>query len=335
MNEVLTTSALSVLLVSFGVGIVVGLTGMGGGALMTPALIFLGVNPTVAVANDLVAASVNKSVGATVHWRIGRPNLRLAGLLMCASVPTAFAGAFIVKAVGDVEAQEDFLKQALGVALLFTASTYALRMYVQLRYVTGGNVMPEDDPPLKPVLTLAVGALGGLLVGITSVGSGSLIMVALLLLYPTLSAVRLVGTDLVQAVPLVLSAAISHVLVSGVDWSVLIPLIVGGSPGTFLGARIANWVSQSVIRRGIVIVLTLTGLNMLGVRPQVVGIIGAGLLLLGPLAWGFIRQSRGLPAFDNNAAAWRLPESRPGDRPRETVRTPQSVETDQPRNDAT
>ena len=335
MNELLTTSALSVLLVSFGVGIVVGLTGMGGGALMTPALIFLGVNPTVAVANDLVAASVNKSVGATVHWRIGRPNLRLAGLLMCASVPTAFAGAFIVKAVGDVEAQEDFLKQALGVALLFTASTYALRMYVQLRYVTGGNVMPEDDPPLKPVLTLAVGALGGLLVGITSVGSGSLIMVALLLLYPTLSAVRLVGTDLVQAVPLVLSAAISHVLVSGVDWSVLIPLIVGGSPGTFLGARIANWVSQSVIRRGIVIVLTLTGLNMLGVRPQVVGIIGAGLLLLGPLAWGFIRQSRGLPAFDNNAAAWRLPESRPGDRPRETVRTPQSVETDQPRNDAT
>jgi hypothetical protein len=133
----------------------------------------------------------------------------------------------------------------------------------------------------------------------------------------------------------VLSAAIGHVLVSGVDWSVLIPLIVGGSPGTFLGARIANWVSQSVIRRGIVIVLTLTGLNMLGVRPQVVGIIGAGLLLLGPLAWGFIRQSRGLPAFDNNAAAWRLPESRPGDRPREPVRTPQSVETDQPRNDAT
>ena len=115
-------------------------------------------------------------------------------------------------------------------------------------------------------------------------------MVALLLLYPTLSAVRLVGTDLVQAVPLVLSAAISHVLVSGVEWAVLIPLILGGSPGTFLGARLANWVSQSVIRRGIVIVLSLTGLNMLGVPPEIVGIIGAGLLLLGPLAWGFIRQ---------------------------------------------
>ncbi len=124
-------------------------------------------------------------------------------------------------------------------------------------------------------------------------------MVALLLLYPTLSAVRLVGTDLVQAVPLVLSAAISHVLVSGVEWGVLIPLIVGGTPGTFLGARLANWVSQSVIRRGIVIVLTLTGLKMLGVPPEMVGIIGAGMLILGPVLWGFIRQTRGLPAFDN------------------------------------
>jgi len=308
MSDLFTTSALAVLLVSFGVGIVVGLTGMGGGALMTPALIFLGVNPTVAVANDLVAASVNKSVGATVHWRHGKPNLRLAGLLMCASVPTAFAGAFIVQSLDGVANQETFLKKALGVALLFTATTYAVRMYLQLRLVSGDNTLREDEPALRPVLTLLVGAVGGLLVGVTSVGSGSLIMVALLLLYPTLSAVRLVGTDLVQAVPLVLSAAISHMLVSGVEWAVLIPLILGGSPGTFLGARLANWVSQSVIRRGIVIVLSLTGLKMLGVPPGWVGIIGAGLLLLGPLAWGFVRQRRGLPAFDNNAAAWRLPD---------------------------
>ena len=181
-------------------------------------------------------------------------------------------------------------------------------MYLQLRHVTGGNVAPPADPRVRPVPTLLVGAVGGLLVGVTSVGSGSLIMVALLLLYPTLSAVRLVGTDLLQAVPLVLSAAVSHVLVSGVQWAVLVPLILGGSPGTFLGARLANWVSQSVIRRGIVIVLTLTGLTMLGVPPRIVGVVGAGLLLLGPLVWGFLRQTRGLPAFDNNAAAWRLPD---------------------------
>ena len=80
-----------------------------------------------------------------------------------------------------------------------------------------------------------------------------------------------------------------------------------GTPGTFLGARLAAWVSQSVIRRGIVIVLTLTGLKMLGVPAEYVGMIGAAMLLLGPLVWGFVRQTRGLPAFDNNAAAWRLP----------------------------
>ena len=100
MDEILTLSALSVLIVSFGVGIVVGLTGMGGGALMTPALIFLGVNPTAAVANDLVAASINKTVGASVHWKHGAPNMKLAGLLVIGSVPFALAGGFIVQAVG-------------------------------------------------------------------------------------------------------------------------------------------------------------------------------------------------------------------------------------------
>ena len=311
MNDLLTTDALSVLVVAFGVGIVVGLTGMGGGALMTPALIFLGINPAVAVANDLVAASVNKSVGAAVHWRTGSPNLRLAGLLTLGSVPFAFAGGFIVKSVGDAEARTEFLTTAIGCALLLAAGSYALRMYLQLRFVTGGNVLSTDEPHVRGATTILVGALGGLLVGITSVGSGSLIMVALLLLYPTLSAVRLVGTDLVQAVPLVLAAAIGHVVNEGVVWAVLIPLVLGGTPGTFLGARLAGWVSQSVIRRGIVIVLLLTGLKMLGVSPEWVGIIGAGLLLLGPLAWGFVRQAHGLPNFDNDSTAWRLPDRQP------------------------
>jgi len=308
MQELFTGGALAVLVVSFGVGIVVGLTGMGGGALMTPALIFLGVNPAVAVTNDLVAAAVNRPVGAAVHFRRGSPNLRLVMWLVVGSVPTAFAGAFIVKAVGAGETQTAVLKTAIGGALLLTATTYTLRVYVQLRYVTGGNTAPREEPPVRSLPTFLVGVVGGLLVGVTSVGSGSLIMVALLLLYPTLSAVKLVGTDLLQAVPLVISAAVSHIIVDGVQWAVLLPLIVGGTPGTFLGARMANWVSQSVIRRGIVIVLTLTGLTMLGAPPAAIGMSGAALLLLGPLAWGFLRQRRGLPAFDDNAAAWRLPE---------------------------
>ena len=301
MHDLLTTAALEVLVVSFGIGIVVGLTGMGGGALMTPALILLGINPTTAVANDLVAASVNKSVGASVHWRHGSPNLRLAGFLVIGSVPFAFLGTFVTRWVGDSDA---FLKTALGYALLFAAATYTFRMYLQLRMVTSGNAAPDTDPVVRPLATILIGAVGGLLVGITSVGSGSVIMIALLLLYPTLSAVRLVGTDLVQAVPLVLAAAIGQVLNHGVEWAVLIPLILGGSPGTLLGSRMARWVSQSVIRRGIVIVLTMSGAKMLGADADGLLIIAGAMLLLGPLAWGFIRQTRGIPAFDNNSGAW-------------------------------
>ena len=306
-GELISRDALSVLIVAFGVGIVVGLTGMGGGALMTPALIFLGINPAAAVANDLVAAGINKSVGAAVHWRKGSPNVKLAAYLIAGSIPFAFAGGFLVNRVGDKDAQTDFLNYAIGGALLLAAGSYALRIVLQLRHVRSDNTWSEPSVAIKPLPTIAVGAVGGLLVGITSVGSGSLIMVALLLLYPRMTAVRLVGTDLVQAVPLVIAAAIGHVINTGVDAAILVPLILGGTPGTMLGARLASWVSQSVIRNGIVVVLTLTGLKMLGVAPEWVGIIGAGMLLLGPLAWGFIRQIRGVPAFDTDATAWLVP----------------------------
>lgn len=299
MTELLTADALSILLVSLGVGIVVGLTGMGGGALLTPALIFLGINATTAVANDLVAAGVNKSVGAAVHTREGSPNLKLAGWLIAGSVPTAFAGAFIVEAVGGAEEQAGFVEFAIGCALLLTATTYTVRVYLQLRERVVTGSAKSRETVVRPIPTLLIGIVGGLLVGVTSVGSGSLIMVSLLLLYPSLAAVRLVGTDLVQAVPLVVAAAASHVIVSGVDWEILIPLIIGGAPGTFIGARIANWVPQAVVKRGIVMVLTLTGLGMLDVPPAIVGIAGAAMLILGPIGWGMVRRYHGLPPFEH------------------------------------
>ena len=304
MHDLFTMSALDVLIVSFGIGIVVGLTGMGGGALMTPALILLGINPTAAVANDLVSSAITKSVGAATHWRQGSPNLKLAKWLVLGSVPMGFLGTFINRWVGH--GSQSFLKYALGVALLFAAVSYTFRMYLQLRLVTGGNEAPTGDPKVRPVATLLIGAVGGLLVGVTSVGSGSVIMIALLLLYPTLSAVKLVGTDLVQAVPLIVAAAAGQWLNYGVDWAVLLPLVIGGSPGTYLGSRMARWVSQSVIRRGIVIVLTMSGAKMLGASANALLIIAGAMLLLGPLVWGFIRQTRGIPAFDNNLGAWRV-----------------------------
>lgn len=301
MTDLLSTDAASILAVAFGVGIVIGLTGMGGGALMTPALIFLNIPPAVAVANDLVAAAVNKSVGATVHWRNGSPNFRLAGWLIAGSVPTAFAGAFIVDGIGDGADQEAFLRAAIGGALLVASATYALRICLSFRQLMR-NVTFEEQVVVRPLPTMLLGAFGGLLVGLTSVGSGSVIMVILLVIYPGLAPVKLVGTDLLQAIPLVASAAISHIVVSGVDFAVLVPLIVGGSPGTYLGARMATRVPQSIIRRGITIVLLLTGLSLLKVPPTVVGVVGVALVTLGPVVWIGIRRLLMASALDAGAS---------------------------------
>ncbi len=313
MIDFLTADFPAILAAGFFVGIVVGLTGMGGGALMTPALIFLGVGETAAVVTaDLTAAAVYKTGGALVHKKHGQPNMQLAKWLILGSVPMAFLGPFLLRIFIDPGDIENALKMAIGIALLLAATTYAARLYLQLRAIRRGTIDGAGgEPVIRPIPTMLVGALGGALVGITSVGSGSVIMVALLMLYPTLSAVRLVGTDLVQAVPLVLAAAIANIIATGgLDWGLTIPLIIGSVPGTILGARLAPRVPQSFIRRGIVIVLTMSGVALLDkagwaplgsgedeTHPILIGLIGLALIVLVPLVWGALRRTEGLPYF--------------------------------------
>lgn len=308
--DLLTLTALSIVVAGFVVGVVVGLTGMGGGALMTPALIFLGVgggSAATIVAADLTAAAVYKTGGAVVHAKEGSPNLKLAMWLIIGSVPMAFAGPYAVKAfTTDADELDRVLKLSIGFALLFAAATYAARLYINLRRVRSGGDPGDPDPPVRPIPTLLVGMLGGLLVGITSVGSGSVIMIALLMLYPGLSAVKLVGTDLVQAVPLVLAAAVANIAIHGLDWEITLPLIAGSVPGTLIGARIAPRVPQSYIRRGIVVVLTMSGVALLDkagwaplgreeTYPVLIGLVGLAVLLLLPIVWGFLRKEQCLP----------------------------------------
>jgi len=311
MNDLITTTFFSILAAGFFVGIVVGLTGMGGGALMTPALIFLGVGEaSTVVTADLTAAAVYKTFGAATHAKEGSPNLPLARWLILGSVPMALLGPWLVSQLAGDEDLETVLKEAIGFALLFAASTYALRLYLNLRRNQRGHAGDDPNPPIRPIPTLLVGALGGLLVGVTSVGSGSVIMIALLMLYPGLSAVRLVGTDLVQAVPLVLSAAISNIAIHGLEWTILIPLVLGSVPGTIIGSKIAPRVPQSVIRRGIVIVLTMSGVALLDkagwaplgagddeTHPVLIAMIGLVMLVLVPFVWGLLRKQQGLPMF--------------------------------------
>ena len=212
---------------------------MGGGALMTPALIFLGVGDAATVVTaDLTAAAdlQDRRRDRAQARRLTQPRRWPSGWSSgrCrwpCSAPTWSDW------LTDADQLDSVLKLCIGFALLLAAATYALRLYVNLRACAAGTHVGDDDPTVRSLPTLLVGTLGGLLVGITSVGSGSVIMIALLMLYPGLSAVKLVGTDLVQAVPLVLAAAISNIALHGLDWGVLIPLLIGSVPGTILGSR--------------------------------------------------------------------------------------------------
>jgi uncharacterized protein len=311
MTDLITVTFFAILAAGFFVGVVVGLTGMGGGALMTPALIFLGVGEAATVVTaDLTAAAVYKTGGAVVHHKEGSPNLSLAKWLILGSVPMALLGPYLVSWFTEPEDLDATLKLCIGFALLLAALTYALRLYINLRRVRSGGPAGEENPKVRPLPTLLVGALGGLLVGITSVGSGSVIMIALLMLYPGLSAVKLVGTDLVQAVPLVLAAAISNIALHGLDWGILIPLLIGSVPGTILGSKIAPRVPQSIIRRGIVVVLTMSGVALLDkagwaplgagedeTYPMLIAGVGVAMVVLVPLVWGLLRRGQGLPMF--------------------------------------
>lgn len=327
MGEPLSLTFLGILAAGFTVGTVVGLTGMGGGALMTPALIFLGVGdaPTVVTA-DLTAAAVYKTGGAIVHKREGSPDLRLAKWLVVGSVPMALAGPHLISWAAPPGELDHLLKLCIGFALVLAAVTYALRLCVNLVRMRTGRQSSAAPITPRPVPTVLIGALGGLLVGVTSVGSGSVIMIALLMLYPGLPAVRLVGTDLVQAVPLVLSAAVSNIALHGLDLTVTVPLVLGSVPGTILGSLMASRVPQSVLRRGIVVVLTMSGVALLdkaGWAPLGAGendtypllVVAVGLLtvVLLPFAWGLIRLATGLPMFGSPTLAQvEDPSYRPG-----------------------
>ncbi len=297
------------------VGFVVGLTGMGGGALMTPILVlFFNIPPMAAVSSDLVVSLLMKPVGGAVHARRGSVIKPLVGWLCVGSVPAAFAGVLLLRALGDGERVEEAIKMLLGIALLVASATMVVKAFVsmrqhaeELRSGTSGSGRNPLDIKVRPIPTILVGILGGLVVGMTSVGSGSLIIVMLLLLYPTLKASQLVGTDLVQAVPLVGAAALGHMLFGDVQLALTASLLVGGIPGVYLGARVSSSAPQALIRRALVIVLVASGLKLLNVPTAVTGIVILAGVLLGPALWLLARRAVGLPMW------WRDERTQPSE----------------------
>lgn len=249
------------------VGFAVGLTGMGGGALMTPVLVLLlHIQPGAAVSSDLVASFFMKPVGGAVHLRRGTVHLRLAAWLMAGAAPAAFAGAALLNSLAHGSTLQSDIKLGLGAALLLAVLGIVVRAVTRGRSPSATTV---DDGPVvprvRPLPTLLVGILGGAVVGMTSVGSGSLMIVALMFLYPTLTGAQLVGTDLVQSVPLVGAAALGQLLFGDVQLTVTTSLLIGSLPAVYLGARLSAVAPTAFTRPAVAVVLLASALKLVGV----------------------------------------------------------------------
>jgi uncharacterized protein len=293
------------------VGVVVGLTGMGGGALMTPMLVLLfNVSPLAAVSSDLVASAVMKPVGSVVHLRNGTVRMDLVRWLCIGSVPAAFCGVLVARALGRGHGVENLVQKALGVALVIAAAGLFVRAYLRLaeraRNRDASRAADPVGPPaivVRPVPTLIIGAMGGLVVGMTSVGSGSLIIIALMGLYPTLRASELVGTDLVQAVPLVASAALGHILFGDFKLGLTGSLLVGAIPGAYVGALLSSRLPGALIRRALAFVLLASALKLLGVPTTTTGVTLIAAVALAPLIWMLLRRRHGFSALPRRELA--------------------------------
>ncbi len=298
IDPLLTAAAL-------GIGIVVGLTGMGGGALMTPVLVlFFNIPPLAAVSSDLVASAIMKPVGSIVHLRRGTVHLGLVKWLCVGSIPGAFGGVLIARALGRGQEVQDVVRIALGVALLLAAFGLTVRAYLRLveharRRDGRAPPLPQGRPSLdlRVLPTVALGLVGGIVVGLTSVGSGSLIIIALMALYPSLKASELVGTDLVQAVPLVASAAVGHLLFGDFKMDLTTSLLLGCIPGVWIGAHLSARAPGGLVRRALAFVLLASALKLLHVSTPHTGIILLLVALIAPVLWMLVRRRHGFPAL--------------------------------------
>jgi len=260
-----------VILGSAVVGLLVGLTGAGGGALMTPMLILLfNVKPAAAISSDLVAAVVMRPVGSLVHLQKGTVNMRLVGWMCLGSVPMAFLGAYLLHVLGGTSAQQQNVEYALGAALLVGTAAMLLRYW--LDYRSGVQRTGAVRQLLvRPVPTVLIGMVGGLVVGITSVGSGSLMIVLLLFTYPMISAGQLVGTDLTQAVPLTAAAALGALAFGHVQFGLTAAVIIGSVPAVLVGSLLSSRAPDKFIRPVITVVIFASGLKYSGLGTTALG----------------------------------------------------------------
>ncbi len=253
----------------FAVGLVVGLTGVGGGSLMTPILIFFfGIKPYMAIGTDLLFAAFTKMGGTIKLARARRVDWRVVGQLCAGSIPAALATLYVLHTLGPANAQvQHVMTTTLGAALLLTAAATlykALRGKAAPTHVAAGQEIAAATaihwslPPL-------FGALIGALVTLTSVGAGAIGVTVLMILYPKLPLSRIVGADIAYAVPLTLVAGLGHASLGSVDWSLLTLLLAGSLPGIWVGSHLLTRTPDRVVRSLLSVLLAYAGLKLIAI----------------------------------------------------------------------
>ncbi|MEO6022836.1 MAG: sulfite exporter TauE/SafE family protein [Burkholderiales bacterium] len=245
----------------FAVGLIVGLTGVGGGSLMTPLLVLaFGISPATAVGTDLLYAALTKAGGTVAHHNRSNINWRIVGLLAAGSIPAALLTVWGLHTIGtDSKAFNSVVTTTLGIALILTAVAIIFRSQFTKN-------LPPRDPFEQLIITgrtaVTTGVTGvvlGVLVTISSVGAGALGTLALFLLYPRLSTRQIVGTDIAHAVPLTLVAGLGHAALGTVDYALLGSLLVGSLPGIWLGSHLSSHIPERVLRSALAAMLFVVG----------------------------------------------------------------------------
>lgn len=267
-------------------GIMVGLTGMGGAALVTPMLVLIfGINPAAAVSSDVVASAIMKPVGAIVHIRAKTVHWGLVGWLSAGSIPGVLLGTLIFAKVLTSDNASNTIRTWIGWVLIVALAAMIAKNFISARAkrIRGEQPMEGTDMPVKVARTMTLGFFVGAIVGMTSVGSGSLIVTIMLLLYPLMRPSVLVGTDLTQAVPMLIAGAIAHAGFGDISIAVVVSLLIGQIPGIYLGAKLSSRYDGHRLRWLLMVVLAATAIKLLGAPALLSGaiaLIGAAIVIV-------------------------------------------------------
>lgn len=247
------------------VGLLVGITGVGGGSLMAPILILIvGVAPTTAVGTDLWFAAATKTVGGAVHHRFGQPDWQIVRRLLIGSIPGAILTIFVLSTLHGSQLRNGLIVNALGILLILTAIATLSRRSVARRVLKLKGAMADSLKHWQVPLTVLAGAVLGALVTLTSVGAGALGATILLGLYPArMTMKKLVGTDIIHAVPLTLVAGMGYLWLGEVDFMLLASLLVGSIPGIVIGSLLASKLSENIVQPALALVLVAVATKML------------------------------------------------------------------------